>query len=934
MKITTLEINRFGRFTHCRITFPDTPFVIVYGENEAGKSTLMQFILNTWFGYPSGNSVKKWLDDTEEGKVGGSLLFTGNDGAHYRLERYLASHAPVLLKNGSEKGAADSVLHGINRALYQDVFCFDLDGLSGIEKKKPSELNHLLLGAGMVGSNELASLEQRLEKKTGELFKKSGRNPELNQLFKQLEASGKSLNEWSKKMDGYRKLRRQAALEQQNIESLEAQKRKVQDQFREWSVFTAVRPMIIGYRAMNKEISGLSSAADFPTDGQSRYDEGRKQIKAIVKEISGLKEQIHLLDQSIAASPVRQDWLKAEGDLTAWFHAALRDEQEQKDAERLERDRDAAKVQLSSLMHRLGTAWDEHTLRKASVTLSFAHQIERETAAWKARASERRQEEGEQRIRQKLMEQLKEKLNRYQQEGAYDKGTGRRQDVPKDQQQTRRLYLILPFLALAATLVLSFLSAFFFSVPAAIPVFLTGGVLTWLLFREAAERRSTNRPTAVGEPDHRREAEISLVREQLAGASAACREKKELLERLTADQKEQEERVSRLLTANGYPDCTIEWADEAVSIVENARGLQDQIDEMTRRLNALQARHHQFLEEKARLTDQLGLPEGDPEYIERCFRREKGNENARQKLKAKRDVYVKQRAVKVSRLESLKSEERALLREAGTDRPDAFLEKAAQAGRRAKLIEMRDQRRIQMLEQSGGEERLRTFGKMLDDGTWTGRTENTFQSQLAELDEKIQSAQDALLHARSELSTLEESTSYREELDNHQQLLTEANTLAREWMVYRTAQWAVETAKDRYRNQKLPRILHDAANFFSRITSGTYLSLEVDPSGGFIVGRNDGRHFRAEQLSRGSAEQLYLSLRLALADQVGPEEKLPIIIDEGLVNFDRNRTGQVLNILNQTATGRQVILFTCHEAFLREMPPESIIRLDRSDHNM
>ncbi len=902
--------------------------MIVYGENEAGKSTLMQFILDTWFGYPSGNGMKKWLDDADEGKVGGSLLFTGNDGADYRLERFLAGPAPVLLKNGTEAGDTGSVLHGINRLLYQDVFCFDLDGLNGIEKKKPSELNHLLLGAGMVGSSELAALEQRLEKKTGELFKKSGRNPELNQLFKQLEASEKSLNEWSEKMDGYRALRRRSALEQKNIEALEAQKRKIQDQFREWSVFAAVRPMIIGYRAMNKEISSLSGVAGFPANGQSRYEEGQKEIKAITNEISGLEEQIRLLDQSIAANPVRQDWLKAEGDLTAWFHAAVRDEQEQKDAERLERDRNAVGVELSALLHRLGTAWDEETLRKASVTLSFAHQIERETAEWKSRASERRQEEGEQRIRQRLMEQLKEKLNRCRQESGYETASGRRQYARKDQQQTRRPYPILPFLSLGATLVLSFLSALFFTTPAAIPVFLTGGVLTLLLFRDAAGRRSRMQPITADEPDRRREAEISLVREQLADASASCREKKELLEKLTADQKEQEERVNRLLTANGYPDCTIEWADEAVSIVEKARGLQDQIDGMTRNLNALQVRHQRFLEEKARLTDRLDLPEGDPEYIERCFRKEKENDTARQELKAKRDVYVKQRAVKAGRLDRLKSEESALLREAGTDRPDAFLEKAAQARKRVKLAEQRDQRRIQMLEQSGGEERLRTFGEMLDGGIWTNRDEDSFKNQLDELDGKIRTAQEALLHDRTELSGLEENTSYREVLDNHQQLLTEANARAREWMVYRTAQWAVETARDRYRKQKLPRILHEAASRFSQITSGTYLSLEVDPTGGFIVGRKDGRHFRAEQLSRGTAEQLYLALRLALADQVGPEEKLPVIIDDGLVNFDRNRAGQVLDMLNNMAAGRQVILFTCHETFLREMPSESVIRLD------
>lgn len=929
MRMTTLEINRFGRFSNQRITFPDTPLIAVYGENEAGKSTIMQFILDTWFGYPSGNELKRWLDGTGEAKAGGSLLFTGNDGARYRLERTSAENAaPVLIKNGVEKCDSGLMLHGISRILYQDVFCFDLEGLRGIEKKKPAELNNLLLGAGMIGSRELASLEQTLSKKEEALFRKKGKNPELNRLFRKLETSEKTLHEWSEKMDSYRELRSRSASEQKSSDELEEQKRTIQDQFREWSVFASVRPMIIGYREMIKEISALDGAADFPADGRSRYEELQKEIKALAKEMNGLEEQISLLDQSIAAKPVRTSWLNAEGELTAWFRAALHDEQEQRDAARLVRDRNAVQLQLNALLDRLGTSasWDEDTLRKASVAVPFIHRIEKETADWKARLSERQQAEGEQQIRRKMIEQFKEKLDRFH-ETPEGENTGRRENTGHEPRQNRKTSQMLPFAAMLATLGLAVFSALFFTFPAALPVILTGGFLTWLLFLNTADRQSSEHPAEGAVPEQRHEAEISLIRDQFVSASTAFREKQAVLDQLAAEQDEQSERVDALLLANGYPGCAIDWADEAVKLVTGAKALQEKSDEMVQSLDAFSVRHRQVADEKARLTDLLDLPEGDPDYIERQFRTEKEKDTAVQELKAKRDVYVTQRDLKKSKLDHLYADRTALLHRAGTDDPDAFLEQAGRAERRVKLKDQRDQRRIQMLEQSGGEKRLLRFEKALDEGKWSGMTEDIFKNQLDRLDGKIRETRDRLLKVRAELGKLEENDSYREALDSHQQLLTEANDEAREWMICRTAQWAIETAKDRYRNQKLPRILHHASDFFKRITSGIYISLEVDPSGGFIVGRDDGRHFSAEQLSRGTAEQLYLSLRLALADQVDPDETLPVIIDEGLVNFDRRRAGNVLEILKETAADRQIILFTCHETFLSEMPAESVVRL-------
>ncbi|MBU1157286.1 MAG: hypothetical protein KJ921_15645, partial [Proteobacteria bacterium] len=66
-------------------------------------------------------------------------------------------------------------------------------------------------------------------------------------------------------------------------------------------------------------------------------------------------------------------------------------------------------------------------------------------------------------------------------------------------------------------------------------------------------------------------------------------------------------------------------------------------------------------------------------------------------------------------------------------------------------------------------------------------------------------------------------------------------------------------------------------------------------------------------LSRGTRDQLYLCLRLALAQEITAQgEPLPLILDDPLVNFDAQRLAAALAMLCRVAEERQVILLTCH----------------------
>jgi uncharacterized protein YhaN len=76
--------------------------------------------------------------------------------------------------------------------------------------------------------------------------------------------------------------------------------------------------------------------------------------------------------------------------------------------------------------------------------------------------------------------------------------------------------------------------------------------------------------------------------------------------------------------------------------------------------------------------------------------------------------------------------------------------------------------------------------------------------------------------------------------------------------------------------------------------------------------RPDGELVDPGKLSRGTAEQLYLAMRFAIAIEYTKEAPPPLLLDDILVNFDEGRMLRTLELLGELARSHHVMLFTCH----------------------
>ncbi len=107
-----------------------------------------------------------------------------------------------------------------------------------------------------------------------------------------------------------------------------------------------------------------------------------------------------------------------------------------------------------------------------------------------------------------------------------------------------------------------------------------------------------------------------------------------------------------------------------------------------------------------------------------------------------------------------------------------------------------------------------------------------------------------------------------------------------------------------------PRIAARAQALFSALTGGRYdrLSLGEDLTLRSAAATEDTLH-DALWRSSGTADQMYLALRLAVAEALAPEA--PLVLDDALIRFDDARLKQALTILEEEARHKQILLFTC-----------------------
>ncbi len=199
-------------------------------------------------------------------------------------------------------------------------------------------------------------------------------------------------------------------------------------------------------------------------------------------------------------------------------------------------------------------------------------------------------------------------------------------------------------------------------------------------------------------------------------------------------------------------------------------------------------------------------------------------------------------------------------------------------------------------------------------------------SQAPDLDQQLarlrHDVTEALMHAdrlegqvEERSRTLHSVPEAEEDVGRARESLERVQRLGR--AIERTLEF-LERAQERVHRDIAPVLAQTVRRWLPEITGGRYADAIVDPETLAVrVRHSDGPWRQAAVLSHGTAEQVYLLLRLALTEHlVVPGEKCPLVLDDVTVQSDRVRTEAIMRCLYAISRERQVIMFTLEEEVL------------------
>lgn len=273
MRLKFLHLIAYGRFTDHRIDLPETgrDLHVVYGPNEAGKSTSLNALTDLLYGIPA-RSTYNFLHNNKDMRLAAEI--TGRDGESLYFQRRKGNKDTLLDAANLPLAdtALDPFLGGIDRKMFEAMFGLDhhrlRQGGSQILAAQ-GETGQSLFAAGAAVA-DLHRLQRGLEAEAADLFKPGGSKPKLNEALARQRELQKSITDSALKADDWKAL-------QAETELLAALRKQQQDDLaglrKDRSKLDRIRrlaPNLAKLRGLRGELVELAGTPHLPDDAAKR----------------------------------------------------------------------------------------------------------------------------------------------------------------------------------------------------------------------------------------------------------------------------------------------------------------------------------------------------------------------------------------------------------------------------------------------------------------------------------------------------------------------------------------------------------------------------------------------------------------------------------------------------------------------------------------
>ena len=1024
MRIRSLHVEGFGHFADRHIGPFDRPVTVFQGLNEAGKSTLLEFIKRVLYGFrasrgrpPAGYNDYPALVG---GRHGGSVTIVSDGGEMFTVRRLAGSGAGyVTLTTAAGEMIPEAdlprLLGNHPKEVFESVFTFTLDELHNGDLLTDSSVNSQIYSAGM-GAMKLPSALKTLNDQKVKLFLKGGSKHAIYDVAGSLNEVDSSLREVDSSAAEYGRQSARLREIEQELSDLSDRRLKGESELEGHRSLKRAWDDWIDLVNAEQQLEEMSIIEEFPDRGVARLEtleglaetarreyeqavegvENAEQAAALEIEhesilersdtVRNLERERGAFDQSVKDVPEREAELQAK---RVDLGNALADLGEDWDAERVSGFDLSIVVreEVSAYGERLRSARDElhssqSALGQAETALPDASRdVERARSDLDAASKPTLDEDGIRgrrglirRARNTLDEfaRVEERVNdlrdRLDSRSGPTSGSANRSGA-------KMLAAVLGIVGVVLAAVGAFLGewALVFGLVAgvslvvvAVYLFVRGGLSSQL---DGSPETDSIR-TRLGEAEGRLSNLQNRLDEEASGLGLDGLDLDSLVDAeddldteqarltewisLTAALKQSEERAERLTARRDASGQTVEDARSALESAEGEwwrwlvkRGLREEFSpesiaelrrlvdlgrtyhagvvEMEKRVEAIATDIREFTEIVQPLAAAYGF-DLDPANHARVgavaddlieLHREV-SERVRKRADAEEDLRTaqKERDRRGKLVRDAEREIQSLVKSGGAKDAEDFRRRAQAYDDRQEVKSAIDGALNNLRRINGPGEALDTLRARLDKSSAQTidddiRLSEANLTKIVQENERLATERGSVRRMLDEMLGEEDSSKLRAE---RHRLLEQMRGYAHEWVVHTIAENLLKEAQAKFEKERQPDVVRHAAAFFKDITGERYGTV-FSPVGRPEIHVTDsaGIPKQPQQLSRGTREQLFLSLRFGLVRDMGQRaERLPVIVDEALVNFDPVRGLKAAGAFVDLAQTNQVLVFTCH----------------------
>lgn len=864
MWIRQVFVDRFGPLERRALRLPAKGLTTIEGPNEAGKSSLLELLRVLLFGPARGMMPK-------ERGWGGRAELVSEDGHALWVERsYQGTSIRDDRGQGLDAAALDTMLAGTTRGLYHNVYAFGLTELQEIGSLKGDQVGAQLLSAGLGAGLNLQQLLASLKKARDEIYLPRGQKPALNQAHRAYREATEAVNRAERAEATWHRLKQDERRAGEAAERLAAADRELAGEQERLDRLTALWPDWVQWQQHMAAVVGDPDVAGWPPDAEERARDAAHALNAARQAVEAAEVRLADVLRALPEPPV----VAALQD-PAW--QALVDrwpavQRRQEEAERASEAQGQARQQLAVLAKQVGVDptddWPARALQLSDGVDAFGSAVE---------VAEGARREAEQRLT------------------AADEAWRRTLIAAEHARATRTQELTrVPLLAVAAA-VLALVAAFLpppWSWGAGILAAGAGGMAAWRVMSAGAD-------VPVPDDDGVDAPQLARARAERDAAVRAAEQAQRAWTRFWQD-------------AN-LPSLTVHGARALLAQAPRWAALTAEVEERQRVMAASGAAAEQFWAEAAPVLARSHLQGGrSPETWQTWREHRHGwDELLRQEAWARGELQqaVERRAAAHDALATIWQSVEARSAEEFVGRMQRW---AAWQDARREVVRLEHRLGADAVVQALGPDWRSVFQ------AWTAERLADEHTRVVGarqgLSEERDRAMGQLATARQARQALERSGTLAEARLQQEVCRQEVVRGALAWLELSWTESAVHVARDALRHERQPQVIRDTERLFSRMTAGRYgalwptddENLEVQAADGAVV-------YRAEALSRGAREQLYLAFRLAwIEEQARRGRSMPLVLDDILVNADPMRQRVMVDVLREFAERHQVLFLTCH----------------------